>query len=165
LAHRLDLLAERDAKVAAETEQVAAARRQGAMALHSVCAEFTRRLNAEMTRAEMMLVPTGFDPGNYREDVPNLIQMSLRGRIVQVQYEAPPQTLSSENFRHPYILQGSVHGFNQSLLDRDLIEEQSLFYARTGKKDGFKWHYFEPRTYRTGLVDEAYFTGLLNRLA
>ena len=117
-----------------------------------------------MTRTEMLLIPTEFDPETFREDVPNLIQMSLRGRIVQIQYEAPEQIVANENFRHPYILQGAVNGFNQTLLESDLIEEQLLFYARNGKQD-FRWHYFEPRTYRTGLVNEAYFTALLTRLA
>jgi len=118
-----------------------------------------------MTRTEMLLIPTVFDAGMYREDAPNLIQLSLRGRIVQIQYEAPEQALATEDFRHPYILQGAVHGFNQALLDRDLIEEQSLFYAKAGNRADFRWHYFEPRTYRTGLVNEAYLTELLARLA
>lgn len=166
LAHRLDRLAERDEQIVAESESVDAARRRGAAALHALCREFTRRLNAEMTRAELMLVPGEFDPGLYREDIPNLIQMSLRGRIVQVQYEAPSKMISTEYFRHPYILQGQVTGFNQTLLDQDLVEEQMLFYARDAKRGGpYQWHYFEPRTYRTGSVNEVYLTDLLARLA
>jgi hypothetical protein len=140
-------------------------RRQGARTLHAICADFTKHLNAAMTRTEILLIPTLFDAATYREDVPNLIQMSLRGRIVQIQYEAPEHALATEDFRHPYILQGAVHGFNQTLLERDLIEEQLLFYAKTGNRADFRWHYFEPRTYRTGLVSEAYLTELLSRLA
>ena len=166
LAHRLDRLAERDEQVIAETESVEAARRRGAAALHSFCVEFTKRLNAEMTRAELKLVPNEFDPKVYREDGPNLIQMSLRGRIVQVQYEAPARTVSNEYFRHPYILQGQITGFNQTLLEQDLVEEEMLFYARDGKSNGaYRWHYFEPRTYQTGLVSERYLTDLFGRLA
>ena len=104
------------------------------------------------------------DPQTYREDAPNLIQMSLRGRIVQIQYEAPEQTLATENFRYPYILHGAVNGFNQTLLERDLIEEQLLYYAMNGRQE-FRWHYFEPRTYRTGIVCEEYLTRILARLA
>jgi hypothetical protein len=118
-----------------------------------------------MTQTEMLLMPASFDPATYREDMPNLIQMSLRGRILQIQYEAPAQAVATEDFRHPYILQGSLHGFNQTLLERDLVEEQALFYARQGSKAGFRWQYFEPRTYRSGIVGEAYLTELLSRLA
>lgn len=165
LARELDRLAERDEKAVDEMDRADMARRQGARALHAICADFTRRLNAAMTRTEMLLIPTAFDAATYREDVPNLIQMSLRGRIVQIQYEAPEQALATEDFRHPYILQGAVHGFNQALLERDLIEEQLLFYARSGNQPDFRWHYFEPRTYRSGFVGEAYLTDLLSRLA
>ena len=164
LAQQLDRLAERDEKKVEEMDHTDQARRHGARILHSICADFTRHLNAAMTRTEMLLIPTEFNPETYREDAPNLIQMSLRGRIVQIQYEAPEQIIANENFRHPYILQGAVNGFNQTLLERDLIEEQLLFYARDSKHD-FRWHYFEPRTYSTGLVDERYLTTLLARLA
>jgi len=41
-----------------------------------------------------------------------------------------------------------------------------LFYARDGKSNGaYRWHYFEPRTYQTGLVSERYLTDLFGRLA
>ena len=82
------------------------------------------------------------------------------------QYEAPAKTISTEYFRHPYILQGQITGFNQTLLEQDLVEEEMLFYARDGKSNGaYRWHYFEPRTYQTGLVSERYLTDLFGRLA
>jgi hypothetical protein len=164
LARQLDRLVEQDERAADEMDRADLARRHGARILHSICADFTKHLNSVMTRTEMLLIPTEFDGETYREDAPNLIQMSLRGRIVQIQYEAPKQALATENFRYPYILHGAVNGFNQTLLERDLIEEQLLFYARNGKQE-FRWHYFEPRTYRTGLVSEAYLTHLMARLA
>ena len=165
LARQLDRLAERDEKMVDEMSRADWARRQGARSLHTLCADFTRRLNSAMTRTEMLLMPSEFDPKMYREDAPNLIQMSLRGRIVQIQYEIPEQAMATEDFRYPYILQGSVNGFNQTLLERDLIEEQLLFYAREDTRSDFRWHFFEPRTYSTGLVTEDYFTRLLTRLA
>jgi hypothetical protein len=164
LARHLDRLAEEDQTAGEEMERTDLARRQGARILHLICADFTKHLNSAMTRTEMLLIPTEFDAETFREDAPNLIQMSLRGRIVQIQYESPQQTLATENFRHPYILHGAVNGFNQTLLERDLIEEQLLFYARHGKQE-FRWHYFEPRTYSSGLVSEEYLTRLLARLA
>lgn len=165
LARELDRLAERDEKAVQEMDRADMARRQGARTLHAICAEFTLHLNSAMTRTEMVLMPAVFDAATYREDAPNLIQMSLRGRIVQIQYEVPEHALATEDFRYPYVLQGAVNGFNQTLLERDLVEEQLLFYARSGAKQDFRWHYFEPRTYRTGLVNEAYLTEVLSRLA
>ena len=165
LAQQLDRMAERDAKAVQEMDRADMARRQGARTLHALCAEFTKRLNTAMTQTEMVLMPATFDPATYREDAPNLIQLSLRGRIVQIQYEAPEQALATEDFRYPYVLQGAVNGFNQTLLERDLVEEQLLFYARSSAKQDFRWFYFEPRTYRTGLVTELYLTEVLSRLA
>ena len=51
-------------------------------------------------------------------------------------------------FRIPYILEGSVRAFNQEMLDKDLIEEQPLFY--TMERNRNMWRYFETRTYRSG---------------
>ena len=164
MAHLLDQLAARDEKSAEEIHQTDLARRQGAISLHNICAQFTQRLNEAMTQAEMQLMPAEFGAETFREDAPNLFQMSLRGRILQIQIEAPEQTVATENFRYPYVLQAAVNGFNQSLLERDVIEEQSLFYARNGRHE-FRWHYFEPRTYRSGIVSEEYLTRLFERLA
>jgi len=96
-----------------------------------------------------------------RKELAELESRNVGKAISSVKAEVAGAT---ENFRFPYILHGAVNGFNQKLLERDLIEEQLLFYAQNGKQE-FRWHYFEPRTYRTGIVSEEYLTRLLARLA
>ena len=39
-------------------------------------------------------------------------------------FRATPELVSTEDFRVPYTLEGTVRAFNQELLDKDLIEEQ-----------------------------------------
>ena len=116
-----------------------------------------------MTRTEMLLDPYRIQSGDLSRGCAQPDPDEPARRILQIQVETPEQILATEDFRYPYILQGAVNGFNQTLLERDLVEEQLLFYARSGKL-GFRWHYFEPRTYSTGLVSEEYFTRLLRRL-
>ena len=41
---------------------------------------------------------------------------------------ATAELVSTEEFRIPYTLAGSVRAFNQELLDQDLIEEQADFF-------------------------------------
>jgi len=62
----------------------------------------------------------------------------------------------------PYILSGAVRCFNQQLLERDLIEEQLLFY--TLEKSRNLWRFFDVRTYRSGPVDAEYLISLLEQL-
>ena len=58
--------------------------------------------------------------------------------------------MSTEDFRVPYTLEGSVRAFNQDLLNKDLIEEQLVFY--TIEKTRSLWRFFDPRTYRSGTL-------------
>ena len=70
--------------------------------------------------------------------------------------------VSTEDFRVPYILAGAVRCFNQELLDKDLIEEQLLFY--TIEKSRHLWRFFDARTYNSGPFDRDYLTTLLEHL-
>ncbi len=91
-----------------------------------------------------------------------MIQMNVRGRILQVEFEATPELVSTEDFRIPYTLQGSVRAFSQELLDKDIVEEQLLFF--TLEKPAPLWRFFEARTYRSGPFDRDYLTSLMEQL-
>ncbi len=69
---------------------------------------------------------------------------------------------STEEFRVPYILSGAIRCFNQQLLEKDLIEEQLLFY--TLEKSRNLWRFFDARTYRSGPFDTDYLTSLMEQL-
>ena len=62
----------------------------------------------------------------------------------------------------PYILEGAIRCFNQQLLEKDLIEEQLLFY--TLEKTRHMWRFFDARTYRSGPFDAEYLTALMEQL-
>ena len=103
-----------------------------------------------------------FSPDAFQEDGKNLFQINVQGRILQVEFEAAPELISTEDLRIPYTLQGVVRAFNQELLDRSLIEEQLLFY--TLEKDKKMWRFFDARTYRSGPFDQEYLISLMEQL-
>ena len=88
-------------------------------------------------------------------------QINVSGRILQVEYESAEELVCTEDFRVPYTMKGSIRCFNQELLDKDVIEEQLLFYVL--EKPPI-WRYFDARTYRTGVFDQEYLAGLLENL-
>jgi len=62
----------------------------------------------------------------------------------------------------PYTLEGTVRAFNQELLEKDLIEEQLIFYTLEGKQG--MWRFFDARTYRSGPFDLEYLIALMEQL-
>ena len=162
LADNIDALAEKDDGLLRRTREIADLRRAAAANLHATCAGFVDGLNALLSRTRLSLDPAEYSDVAFREDGPNLLQIHVRGRIVQVQYSATPELVSTENFRVPYILEGSVRCFNQQLLEQDVIREHLLFYCL--EKTGPLWRYFDERTYHSGPVDEDYLAGLLEEL-
>ena len=162
LARNLDALARKDETIIRRTREISALRRQAAVQLHATCADFVRDLNALLEEIEIDFQPEEYHAENFHDDGINLFQMNARGRILQVRFEATPELTSTEDFRVPYILAGTVRCFNQQLLEKDLIEEQSLFY--TVEKSRHLWRFFDARTYRAGPVDADYLTSLLEQL-
>ena len=162
LAQSIDALAEKDESFLRHAREIAALRRTAAAGLYAICSDFVDSLNRLLSRSEMILDPFGFPPEAFQEDAKNLFQINVQGRILQVEFEASPELVSTEDLRIPYILQGGVRAFNQELLDRSLIEEQLLFY--TLEKDRKMWRFFDPRTYRSGPFDQEYLSSLMEQL-
>jgi hypothetical protein len=162
LAHRIDRLVEKDDEQLRRTREMLALRCKAAGQLHAVCAEFARAVNALTSRAEVTLDPPEYAAAIFRDHEANLFQLNARGRILQVEFQATEELTSSEDFRIPYALHGSVRGFNQELLEQNLIREQLLFY--TLEKTGNMWRFFDARTYRTGPFDGDYLIGLMEQL-
>lgn len=162
LAQSIDALAEKDQSFLRRTREIAALRRAAAASLYAVCSGFVNSLNRLLSRSEMALDPPEFPPDAFQEDAKNLFQINVQGRILQVEFEASPELISTEDLRIPYTLQGVVRAFNQELLDRSLIEEQLLFY--TLEKDKKMWRFFDARTYRSGPFDQEYLISLMEQL-
>ena len=162
LAARIDDLAEKDERYLRHAGDIAGTRLAAATELYAVCRSFVDSINQYTTRGEVQLDPLEFSSGSFHEDGVNLVQINIRGRLLQIQYAATPDLVSTEDFRVPYTLAGSVHAFNRELLDKDLIEEQLLFYTLEHHRK--MWRFFDPRTYRSGSFDQEYLISLLEQL-
>lgn len=162
LAKSIEALAEKDDLILQRTREIDALRRRAASQIFTVCAGFVDALNQLLAEPMVVLDPPSFPMERFVEDAPNLIQINVRGRILQVEFEATPDMLSTEDFRIAYTLSGSVRAFNQKLLDKDLIEEQLIFY--TVERQQSMWRYFDARTYRSGAFDRDYLISLMDQL-
>jgi len=162
LALRIRSLAEKDERRLRRADEVEAVRRAAARQLHSVCADFVTEVNSLLDERAVLLDPSEYSEASYNDDSTNLLQINVHGRILQVAFAAPAELISTEDFRIPYVLEGSVRAFNQELLDKDLIEEQPLFY--TMERKGSMWRYFETRTYRSGPFDRDYLISVLEQI-
>jgi hypothetical protein len=130
--------------------------------LHAICAEFVDSLNRLLPQPVVDLDPAELDAGSFHEGSTNLFQINVRGRILQVEFKATGELLSTEEFRVPYTLEGTVRTFNQTLLEKDLIEEQLLFYTVESHRK--MWRFFDARTYRNGPFDREYLVSLMEEI-
>jgi hypothetical protein len=162
LARSIDALADRDRSLLERAREMAALRRRAAAELHSICAEFVMSLNRLLSRESMLLDPPDFNEGAFHEEGRNVIQINVRGRILQIEFGGTEGLVSTEEFRIPYTMDGAVRAYNQELLDKDIIEEQLLYY--TLEKDRKWWRFFDPRTYRSGPFDQEYLVSLMEQL-
>ena len=162
LAASIDALVKKDEEQLRRAQDMQALRRKAAGQLYAVCAEFAGAINDLTTHTELKLDPPDYNAHAFRDGDVNLFQLNARGRILQIEFEATEELTSSEDFRIPYALHGAVRGFNQELLEQNLIREQLLFY--TIEKTGNLWRFFDARTYRTGPFDQDYLIGLLEQL-
>ncbi len=162
LAGHIEALAGKDEKMLRRAREIMELRQTAAVGLHRVCSAFVDSLNRLMAASQISLDPAEFSAATFRDDAPNLIQIGVRGRILQVAFEATPEMVSTEDFRIPYTMAGSIRGFNQDLLDKDLIEEQLIFF--TLEKQGNQWRFFDARTYRSGPFDQDYLVALMEQL-
>lgn len=162
LASNIDTLIDKDDARARQAGEIHDLRRRAACELHAVCSGFVASVNTLLTRTRVDLDPPEFAADRFAEKESGIFQVNVRGRILQIEFSAPDELVSTEHFRVPYVLEGSARCFNQDLLDRALVEEQNLFYClERGRRI---WRYFDGRTYQTGLFNQEYLTELLERL-
>lgn len=162
LAARIEALAEKDGETIRAAREIAEIRSAAAGEIYAVCAEFASQLNRILPRQEVTVDPAEFSQAPFSDLATVLIQINVRGRILQIEYGAADTLLSTEEFRIPYTLAGSVRAFNQELLEKEIIEEQLIFY--TIEKHRRMWRFFDARTYRSGPVDQSYLISLLEEL-
>lgn len=162
LAAAIEALGERDQKLIDESTRVDDLRLTGAGDLHKICSAFVDRVNERLSQPTVLLDPAHFSERHFNDGGPNLYQINLRGRLLQLEFEATEELYATEDFRRPYVLRGVVRSFNQDFLDRHGVDEQMIFFCPVG--DSGVWYFFDGRTYRTGKVAHDYLLSELERL-
>ena len=162
LALEIDAIAGRDQLLVEESSQADRIRAEGAASLYGTCRKFVDELNGRLKEPALMLDPPQWNPDSFDDSRSNLLQISLRGRLLQIEFSATDEPYSTEEYRHRYTLEGSVHSFNQNFLERDTVDEQMIFYC--AHEAAPAWHFFDPRTYRNGVVSVEYLASELERL-
>ncbi len=162
LAEAIDALAAKDTALMQRTLTIAALRRRAAVELHAICSAFVSGLNRQLSKIQLDFDPPEYPPEAFQEVGTNLLQINVRGRILQIEFASTPETVSTENFRVPHILEGSIRCFNQEFLDRAVIEEQFIFYCLEKKRN--LWRFFDARTYRSGPFDQEYLISLMEHV-
>jgi hypothetical protein len=162
LAQNIDSLAEKDQAELERSREIFRLRRMAAIEIHSICAEFVASLNRLLSRAEVMLDPPVYGEEAFQEIGKNLLQINVRGRILQIEFSATAEMVSTEDFRIPYTLEGAVRAFNQELLEKDIIEEQLIYY--TLEKEKKWWRFFDARTHRSGPFSQEYLLMLMEEI-
>ena len=81
---------------------------------------------------------------------------------MRIDFGATPELVSTEEFRIPYTLEGAVRAFNQQFLEKDIVEEELIFYTLEKEKNW--WRFFDPRTYRSGPFGQEYLISLMEQL-
>jgi hypothetical protein len=162
LAEAIESVAARDHERILEAERIDRLRAYGACDLYGICRELVDALNSRLTDPAVVLDPPVYSPGNFEDGGPNLFQINLRGRLLQIGFGSTDELISTEDFRSPYILNGSVRSFNQELLERDALEVHSIFYCLEG--EGGRWFFSDSRAYRNGRLTPDFLARELERL-
>jgi len=162
LAEAIDALAKKDTALVEKTRQVSSLRRSAAVELHAICRNFVDGVNQHLSKTKLELDPPEYSPDFFQDTGTNLLQINARGRLLQVEFGSTADTISTENFRVPHILEGSIRCFNQEFLEQAVIEEQFIFYCLEKKQN--IWRFFDARTYRSGLFDQDYLASLMEQL-
>ena len=162
LAESIEALARKDEERIQEAHYIDELRREAAAELHSCCASFVISLNRLLNKVTLELAPPEFHAEVFRDPGVNVFQINAAGRVIDIEFQATDTLTSTEQFRVPYILQGSIRWFNQDMLDHTVVTETMLFYCH--EKDQRRWVVFDPRTHRVAPFDQDYLIALMERL-
>ena len=137
-------------------------RAQGGVTLHEICREFIEAVNERLSNPSLILDPPVFTVDRFQDPGPNIFQINLRGRLLMLEFQSTDEPLSTDDFRRPYVLQGSIRAVNQDLLEHHQVSEKSLFFCLSGSYG--HWYYVDHRSYRTGRLGPELLADELQRL-
>jgi hypothetical protein len=162
LAEAIESASLRDRQHILEAERIDRLRASGAADLYGICRELVDALNSKLTDPAVVLDPPVYSRENFEDGGANLFQINLRGRLLQIGFASTDELISTEDFRSPYILNGSVRSYNQELLDRQAMEEHNIFYCLEGEAG--RWYFSDCRAYRNGKLTSDFLARGLERL-
>ncbi len=162
LAEAIESASARDRERILEAERIDRLRASGAAGLYIICRELVDALNSRLTDPAVVLDPPVYSRENFEDGSANLFQISLRGRLLQIGFGSTEELISTEDFRSPYILSGSVRSYNQELLDRQAMEEHNIFFCLEGESG--RWFFSDCRAYRNGKLTPDFLARELERL-
>lgn len=145
-----------------QLEDVTRMRRGGAAELHSICAEFVASVNNQLSSRALELAPAEYTPDSFHDAGTNLIQISSRGRLVQIAFGATRELSSTEKHVIPYILEGEVRTYNQEMLERFDVHSLGLFYCVEEKQN--VWRYSDWLRNRNGAFGRTLLVDLMGNL-
>jgi hypothetical protein len=160
LAKAIEALGEEDQRLSDERARVEQLRVSGANGLYRICRAFIEEINGRLSRPALVLDPGDYSADTYNDALPCLFQINLRGRLLQIEFSATEELRSSEDFRSPYVLHGTIRSFNQDFLEHNIVHEKAIFYCP--EAGAGCWHYFDNRTHSTGLLTQEF---LINAMA
>jgi hypothetical protein len=166
LARAIEAIGDDDRRLLDESVRVERLRQQGAGDLYEICRDFVDTLNARLSTPALTLDPPHYSNESYPDGAPALFQINLRGRLLQIEFQTTDELSSTEDFRRPYVLYGTVRSFNQDFLAHDTVDEKALFYCMEGNPENrcARWHYFDSRTYASGALTRDFLVGEMARL-
>jgi hypothetical protein len=143
-------------------DAVASVRRQGALELHRICAEFVTAVNSRLSGAALDLSPAAYTAELFRDPGPNLFQIGSQGREIQIAFQTPREVVSTEKYPIPYVLEGEVRAYNQRMLERFEIQSRAIFLCV--ERESAAWRFYDWRTLKTGPVGRDLLAGLMESL-
>jgi hypothetical protein len=162
LAENIEGLARKDEERIREAGRIDERRRQAAVELYSICAEFVASVNEMLSHIRLQFAPSEFSAEAFQDPGTNVFLINATGRVLHIEFRATDTLTSTEKFRVPYILEGVIRCFNQDMLDRTVIPEVHVFHCL--ERDRGYWTVFDPRTHRTAPFDQEYLIAQMERL-
>lgn len=162
LARKIETVAQKDLEQVRKAQEAIRLCRRAAAELHAFCRELVEAINRLLTKPLVELSPAEYTPESFHEDGPNVFQINVSGRVVQLEFRATDAPSSTEKLATPYVLEGAIRAFNQELLDQSLVPEQQLFCCPQAGK--LNWVWFDTRSQRAAPLDEERLISLLERL-
>lgn len=162
LAKNLDAIPAKDQLRIRKEQEIETLRQRGAMELYRLIEEFVKSLNTRVSQVSIEFTPEHYDARDVHNPAQNLFQINTAGRVVQVNFAAHEESVSTERFRTPYILDGVIRWYNQDLLDREEIREELLFLCF--EKGVTTWVVYDLRRHRSCTFDDDHLVDIMEQL-